>query len=161
MDQGNVQKMISMIEKKIWGWCIFRKYIPGVVFGRQKFWLGRFRLRVAGTSKFSGWKWPFLSIFQTALSGQPKASQAWILGSRHVSTWNLLGWCKKLRFWKFLLIKYKSASDIDLPPKVTLPPRDRTIFLHPSNPLGIGKNISENWRVYIFCLGEKWKNVFF
>ena len=68
---------------------------------------------------------------------------------------------QKMRFWKFILLKYRSAFDIDVPPKVTLPPRDRTIFLHPSNHLGIGKDISKNWRLYIFCLGEKWKNVFF
>ena len=161
VDQGNFQKMISMIEKNFCGRCIFWKCIPGVVFGRQKFWLGCFRLRVAGISKFWGRKWPFFRIFQTAVSGQPKASLPWNLGSGHVSTWNLLGWCKKMRFWKFLFIKYRSVSDIYVPPKVTLPPRDRTIFLHPSNCLGIGKDISKNWRLYIFCLGEKWKNVFF
>ena len=150
-----------MIQKFFWVWCIFWKYIPGVVLGWQNFLLGRFRLRVAGISKFWGWKWPFLRIFQTAVSGQPKASQPWNLGSGHVSTWNLLGWYKKMRFWKFILLKYQSAFDIDVPPKITLPPRDRTIFLLPSNHLGIGKNISKNWRLYIFCLGEKWKNVFF
>ena len=38
---------------------------------------------------------------------------------------------RKIDILNIFLIKYRSASDIDVPPKATLPPRDRTFFLHP------------------------------